>query len=257
MRGTVALVRVDDGDATSATIARRRHALIAAAAAMRRPEHVVAARSAAVSSGLPTLATPTVAELGARYEAGLGRRRPSHFYGASIPPEDIHGWFGVPVTAVARTVVDLARHDRRDGLLAADAALHEQLTTSAELDYILLASTGWPGIRRARAVLALADARSESPLESLLRLALHDDGFPAPELQVEIGGYRVDFCWPAQRLIVEADGRGKYTGDELWAEKVRETRLRALGFRVERVIWADVTRLWPQTSARLRAALAA
>lgn len=58
-------------------------------------------------------------------------------------------------------------------------------------------------------------------------------------------------------LVVECDGKVKYTADELWTEKRREARLRALGFRVDRVLWEDVVHHWPETSARLRRALTA
>jgi very-short-patch-repair endonuclease len=92
---------------------------------------------------------------------------------------------------------------------------------------------------------------------------MHDAGLPAPELQAvvvdpELGkSYRADFLWREQRLILEADGRLKYSGDELWREKRRETRLARLGYRVERVLWDDIERNWPQTLDRIRWALAA
>ncbi|WP_304050085.1 endonuclease domain-containing protein [Jatrophihabitans endophyticus] len=158
----------------------------------------------------------------------------------------------MPCTTVERTLVDLARHGRRDGLVAADAAMHEGLAGRDTLDKELEDAVGWPGVRQAREVLALADGRAESPLETLVRLALHDSGFPPPELQVSIGGYRVDMLWPEQRLIVEVDGLAKYS-DESWRrEKRREQVLRALGYRVERVTWDDLHRRWPATVARLR-----
>lgn len=107
----------------------------------------------------------------------------------------------------------------------------------------------------ARAVLALADRRGESPLESLVRLALHDDGFPVPRLQVRIGGYRVDFLWPEQRLVLEAAGRVTYAGQAMWREKQRERALHRLGYRVIRVFWSDL-RDWPALRSELWAELA-
>jgi very-short-patch-repair endonuclease len=252
--GAVSPVDVRAGapaDRREAMIARRRHALRCAAAALRRPGHVVSGRSAAVLHGLPTFAVPVSPELTHPTSVGLGHRAGAHIFGAALDGTDCTRWFGIPVVNTTRTLVDLARHDRRDGLLAADAALREGLLNRSEIHQTLATACGWPGVRQARSVLALADPRAESALESLLRLALHDAGFPPPVLQAEIGGYRVDMLWPEYRLIAEADGREKYTGDELWREKRRETRLRALGYRIERVLWADVTRYWPQTSARL------
>jgi very-short-patch-repair endonuclease len=166
-------------------------------------------------------------------------------------------WHGIWVTTVARTLVDLARHDRFDAIMAADAALREGLTSPAAIDAALALACGWPGVRRARRVLALASPLAESPLESVTRLVLHDAGFPPPQLQVRIPGtpYRVDMLWPAQRLILECDGMEKYTVAELRREKRRELALRALGYRVERVGWAEIRDGWPVTRRLLMAAL--
>jgi hypothetical protein len=250
-RGVIAPVDVRCGGDHYAG-ARRRHAVTATAAVLRRPDLVVSGRSGAVLRGLPTLVLPDAPEVTVRADVRLGCRQPVHCFGAALEPYEIDDWFGAAVTGVGRTLVDLARHSRRDGIVAADAALHEALTSRDEIDAALAGAAGWPGVRQARAVLALADGRSESPLESLMRLALHDEGIPPPELQVEIVGYRVDAYWDAQRLVLEADGRGKYTDDELWREKVRQQRLRAAGCQVERVVWADLTRRnWPTTARRL------
>jgi very-short-patch-repair endonuclease len=89
-------------------------------------------------------------------------------------------------------------------------------------------------------------------LESLTRLRLHDDGLPIPDLQVWIGRDRVDMLFEKQRLILEVDGLEKYVDDALQLEKQRETRLRRLGYRVERVTADDVVRNWPETAAWLR-----
>jgi len=236
-------------------VLRRRHAVMSSAAVLKRPDHIVAARSAAIVHGLPTLFVPDRAELAAVNHNGLGRRNPAHSYGAALYAYSVAAWHGVLVTAVARTLVDLARHDRRDAIMAADAALREELVTRAQIECELPDAIGWPGVRQAREVLALADPRAESPLESITRLALHDDGFPVPKLQRWIGGDRVDFYWPDHRFVLEADGRAKYRDDANWDEKKREQRLRGYPDQVrdvDRVIWSDVTRNWPATSARLR-----
>jgi very-short-patch-repair endonuclease len=239
---------------------RRRHALVGAAAALLRPDHVVAAATATIMHGLPTLVVPELPELLTRAAHTSGRHTRGLVRTTTLPDLDVTDWFGVPVTTVARTVVDQARHGRRDGLVAADAALCERLVARDDLDQALATLAGRRGIRRAREVLALATPLAESTLESLVRLALHDDAFPTPRLQVVIrtyaGAYRVDMLFEEQRLIVEADGLRKYTGGERQREKVRESRLRAMNYRVERVLWEDVMTYWPQTRARLLAALA-
>ena len=86
-------------------------------------------------------------------------------------------------------------------------------------------------------------------------MKLHDDGFPEPELQVDIGGYRVDMLFRRQRLILEIDGLAKYTDAESRREKRRERRLRARGYRVERLTWDDIVHRWAETRLWLRAAV--
>ncbi|PZS20446.1 MAG: hypothetical protein DLM57_01735 [Pseudonocardiales bacterium] len=262
--GVVTVPQLDTAEARVRVDAdRRRHALAAAAGALRHPGHVVSGASAAVLHGLPLLHTPIAAQLTAAAPATPGVRRKVLVRPAALEPGCVADWFGAPVTTTARTIVDLARHDRADGLMAADAAVRAQLITEAAIEQVVLRCGGWPGIRQARDVTALASPLAESPLESLTRLALHDSGFPAPELQVVIDDdaygrhYRVDMLWRERRLVLEADGKVKCTRDELWREKRRELRLTRLGYRVERVTWADVLYDWPESAGRLRAILAA
>jgi hypothetical protein len=183
---------------------------------------------------------------------GLGRHVGAHVYGASIDLDDITRWFGLDVLNVPRTLVDLGRHDRRDAIMAGDAALRERLTTRQEIDRSLDQAIGWPGVRQAREVLALLDPRAESPLESLARLVLHDDGFPPPDLQKWFGPDRVDMVFEEQHLILEIDGLDKYRKTTVAEEKRRERRLRRYGYRVERLTWDDLVVHWPATRRWLR-----
>ena len=80
-------------------------------------------------------------------------------------------------------------------------------------------------------------------------------GFAPPELQAELrdasGLMRVDFLWRTERIVLEFDGRVKYeagsagtssASDVVWREKLREDRIRRMGFGVVRVVWADLMR---------------
>lgn len=241
--------------------ARRAHTLRATAALLRRRDHVVATASAAIMHGLPVMAVPERPELFALRPVTSGRLNAAHIRLTTVRADEVGTWFGAPLTKVPRTVVDLARFDPRSGLMAADAALHEGLLNQDELTAAIDAAAGRHGLRRARQVLALASARIESPLESVTHLALYDDGFPRPELQFEVRGangrrYYADFAWPELRLILEADGKGKYRQGELWAEKGREVALARAGYRIARVRWYDVVHDWPATSAWLRELMA-
>jgi very-short-patch-repair endonuclease len=205
---------------------------------------VASGASAAALHGMDMFGTPPLrpiltrpAELSGH--GGGARRTRSRV--ARLPEEQVVRLLVWPVTGVARTVVDVARRqDERCAVVAGDCALRQGLPVS-EIEEVLAAGARPPGIRRAREGLALFDERAESPLESLTRLALYRAGLPPPELQCVIGSYRVDFCWPLARLVLEVDGRLKYSSSEaLFEEKRREDRIRGQGFRMLRGTWDDV-----------------
>lgn len=177
---------------------------------------------------------------------------------------------GVVLTSVARTVVDCAcMLDLRSGVAMADEALRRQLTTAAELGDSLAGIGKRKGIARARRVVGLADRRSESVGESVLRVCFLELGLPVPTLQMEIRDGprlvgRTDFCWPEFRTVGEFEGKIKYgrllDPDEdprevAWREKLREDAIRRLGWEVVRWTWADFAN--PQLlGARVHEALA-
>src|SRR6476619_7517984 len=84
---------------------------------------------------------------------------------------------------------------------------------------------------------------------------LHEHAVPPPALQIVIRGARgdavahSDFGWPECRTGGEFDGAQKYgrlllpgekPGDAVFKEKVREDRIRALGWHVVRWTWRDL-----------------
>ena len=106
------------------------------------------------------------------------------------------------------------------------------------------------GVGGVRAVLDWCDDRHESPGESLTAYVLQMAGL-ALEPQFSVPGtgqwtpggqgYRADFRIAGTRVLVEFDGRVKYSDQrDLWDEKVREDRIRSLGYEVVRVSWADL-----------------
>lgn len=123
---------------------------------------------------------------------------------------------------------------------------------------------GWPRSGRVSAMLAMVDGRSESVGESRLRIHLRAAGIAVVPQVVIIDhdrGFRarVDFLVEGTNVIVEFDGKVKYTDggpDALFAEKRREDELRRLGYTVIRVIWADLDNL-KHIIARIRQATSA
>jgi predicted transcriptional regulator of viral defense system len=171
---------------------------------------------------------------------------------------------GVPVTTVARTVIDVARTTSvREGVVIADSALRGRLTTKSELYAVVDACARWPGTARARQVADFSDGLAESAFESIARVAFRDSGLPAPELQASVGAdgrviARVDFYWPAHSTIAEADGAAKYSGGGGVAirQLQRDADLRAAGFQVVHFTWPELQTIPDQVIRSIRAAFA-
>ncbi|MBO0815574.1 MAG: DUF559 domain-containing protein [Actinobacteria bacterium] len=180
---------------------------------------------------------------------------------AALPAGHVVTRYGMPVTSVARTVVDLARASSfRAGVVAADSALRSGQASKADLDLCMTACARWPGIQNARRAVAFADGRAESVLESISRVAFHDLGLPPPDLQVWVGDDdeiigRADFLWRAYRTVGEADGAVKYADTaRAMAQLERDARLRAAGFEVVHFTWQDITRTPDQVVASIKTA---
>jgi very-short-patch-repair endonuclease len=153
---------------------------------------------------------------------------------------------GLPCTAAARTVADLSRSRcLTEAVVAGDSALRNHLVCAPDLLQRLAQARG----RRAgasRAVGRALDPLAGSVLETLLRLVLRDAGLRPVSQHVicdRDGSFvaRVDFCWPEQRLVVEADGFA-FHADRAAYRKDRErlNALERLGWRVLRFTWEDV-----------------
>ena len=139
--------------------------------------------------------------------------------------------------------------------MVTDAALHNNLCTLNDLRSLTANLRGTHGVGRVRWVIDNADPAAESPGETWTRLVLHGLGY-APRSQVEIRVRdfvaRVDFLLDKD-LVVEFDGALKYQGPEAMNEKRRQARLEAMGYRVLRVVWEQLSD--PNTlDRRLRAA---
>lgn len=165
---------------------------------------------------------------------------------------------GIPVTTVARSVVDLARTGRRRAAVtAADAALQRKLCTVDEIEGVLESVAGRPGVTRAREWLDLCDGRSESPGETWTRLVLEDAGWDASALQISIyderGRFvgRADGGFPELGIVWEFDGLTKYGKllragesalDAILREKRRESEMVELNWLPIRIITPDLRR---------------
>lgn len=155
----------------------------------------------------------------------------------------------IPVTTLPRTLNDIAPTLRPHVLKAA--------VRQAEIQHRLDLSTvqAKPALRTFLAgyvsVLGVANEFEADFLELCVR---HD--IPRPESQYEIPPYRVDFCWPAERVIVETDGRASHGGFVASKDdRVRVRFLKRLDYDVLPFTYEEVTQTPAAVAAEVRAAL--
>lgn len=201
-----------------------------------------------------------------------------HTHTGQLAGSDLMLVDGLAVTTPARTLLDCARGLGFDeAVMLLDAALHdpadpgqERAGLRASLDEASSRLGRVAGVRNARAALAFADGRAESPLESRSRIVLWRQGLPTPELQYAVRDQwghliaRLDFAWPEERVYGECDGQVKYgqllapgetASHVVMREKHRDNQLADRGWRQVRWMEADLAR--PRLlDARIRRALA-
>jgi very-short-patch-repair endonuclease len=167
---------------------------------------------------------------------------------------------GIPVTTPARTIVDLAAvlgTRELEGVVA--RAEREGLVGPEELWARLARSRGRPGRRALGAVLARpgGPALTRSEAEEKLLTLIRDARLQAPECNVGMGRYEVDFLWRSAGIAVEVDGfsyhssRPRFEGD-----RRKDVELLAAGITVLRLTWRQITQEPLATAVQLGQALA-
>jgi very-short-patch-repair endonuclease len=149
---------------------------------------------------------------------------------------------GMPVTAVPRTLVDLAGVLRPSQLARAcheAGILHR--TTPADVEAVLTRRPNAPGAAKLRAVMSGDERVTLSGLERAFLTCLHQARLPLPETNRLAGGRRVDCRWPDRRLTVELDGYRFHNSRYAWErDRRREREARARGDEFRRYTYSDV-----------------
>lgn len=166
------------------------------------------------------------------------------------PPEDeITVRHGIPVTTVARTLLDLAAVLPRDRL---EKAIHEaefrRYADSPSLPDLFERHRGARGLAQLRAIAAqrdLGERVTRSELEHRFLTLIHEKHLPRPEVNfrtaVRDGWLEANCAWPAQRLIAELDGRAAHeTARAFERDRERDRLLQAAGWRVVRLTWRQL-----------------
>ncbi len=210
---------------------------------------VVSHRAAAVLQGFPGF-RPGPTEISVPYT--VGSHRPGRVHRVNdLGPDDVTVVRGIPATTRLRTLLDLAGVVPQsilaatlDDLLAARVLDFEEVVTAAGA-YVRHGKQGSAALRRVLAERGPGYVPPESELERRLLAVLRAGGLPVPESQHPLPGFsgtgRVDFAYPAARLLLEADGRRWHTrASTLRTDRRRDNEAAALGWRTLRLGWDDV-----------------
>jgi len=165
---------------------------------------------------------------------------------AWLDPDEATLYEGVPITAPGRTLIDLAAvvppRSLEQALARAERA---GLADRAALAAMLTRRRPSAGVGVLRALIA-ADGRlalTRSEAESRLLALIREARLPAPQTNVVVAGFEVDFLFPAERLIVEVDGYAYHASRGAFhADRRRDAALARASYRVIRLTWQQITK---------------
>jgi hypothetical protein len=143
---------------------------------------------------------------------------------------------GIPVTTVARTLLDLA--DVLDRQALRRAVTEAEYRNRFDLTAINAVVQSNPGRSTAKLMQAVEARRhgTRSPLEERFLGFVERWGVEEPEFGVWIEGYELDFLWPRVGLAVELDGIAAHgTRRAINADRLRDRRLWRRGIRTMRL----------------------
>lgn len=126
----------------------------------------------------------------------------------------------------------------------------------AELRAALERAPGRQGSTAVRRLLAGDQVRTKSFLERRYLRFCHRHGVPRPpELNAWIAGHKADCVYPAERLVIELDGRAHHERRaQMEADRRRDADYQLAHFRILRLTWWD---LEPELAARTAATIRA
>lgn len=170
-----------------------------------------------------------------------------HF--ARLPADEITMREGIPVTSVHRTLFDFAGVSSVDRLEAVmREAEFQRLWDQLSLPALLARHPGHRGNVKLRLCLERLGGTvgfTRSYFEEIFLPFVDQFGLPRPHLnarlQVRGAWIEVDCLWREERLIVELDSRAAHqTRSAFEADRDRDRRLQAEGWRVVRITWRQL-----------------
>lgn len=195
------------------------------------------------------------AHRGCRAKRGIALHKPR-----CMPPADTTVHERIPVTTVARTLLDFASVARPGELVRAlEQAERLGLFDLAAIQELLARSRGRRGAAALRAALrelGVEAPDTRSPLEERFVHFCRRRRLPPPALNVVVAGLCVDAAWPSLGVVVELDSRKHHLAVHAFEEdRKRDTKLQIAGFAIVRVTDQRLERESDELEADLRSLL--
>ena len=151
-------------------------------------------------------------------------------------------WRAIPVTTVARTLVDLAAVlGEADLARACHEAGVRHRTTPSQVELVLARTPNIAGAARLSQILRGEVRVTLSKLESRFLQLVSEAKLPLPRTNRPAGGRRVDARWPEHRLTVELDSYRYHHSRHAWEQdRRREREAHARGDEFRRYTYGDV-----------------
>ncbi|MGZ6272412.1 MAG: DUF559 domain-containing protein [Candidatus Limnocylindrales bacterium] len=153
----------------------------------------------------------------------------------------------IPITTIARTLLDLAGTVRADRLeRALSQAERLQLYDHRAITDVIARNNGHRGTGALARATAQEPKLTRSELEAIFLALVRRAGLPEPETNSSLDapdppGLEPDFYWPSLRLVVETDGWETHkTKAAFKSDRRKDAALTCAGYRVMRFTYEDV-----------------
>jgi len=225
-----------------------------------RPDAVLSHQSAAILWGIRRKRRGPIHVTAPRGRQGLRRRSGIWIHRCRLQPEDVTTRDGFPITALARTLFDLAEVAPYDSLKgAAEEADRLKLLRVRELEAVCERGRGRRALKPIRRLLVDLPPPDEgrSPLEIRFAAFVREHTLPPPVQNADVLGYEVDGLWPEAKLIVELDSwehHGHRAAFE--RDRARDPELLIADYRTIRVTHQRLDRESVRLAAEIRRLLA-
>jgi very-short-patch-repair endonuclease len=156
-----------------------------------------------------------------------------------LHPDDVTTVEDIPVTSIARTLLDLASVLYFDALVRViEQAERMQVFDLRAIDAAISRARGHRGVKKLRRALRAyrPPPTTKSGHERRMLQEYHRAGLPEPLVNTIVAGYEADQYFPAARLVVEIDGRPYHSSPRaLETDRIKDAAFQRAGEAVVRI----------------------